>query len=1080
MGAALRTRRLAIGLTQQQLATRAAVSLRTLREIEHGRVRPRDGSLRRLAAVLGMPDAPTGDDLWIGVLGPLVLRRGSTPVAVRSRKTVRLLALLAVHAPTFVDAAELAEALWDGQPPRNAPELVAAYASRLRKLLEPDRPPRAQHGLLIHQAGRYALRCTTTQLDRLHFGELVQQATAAQAAAQHSTALTLWSQAVECWRSRSLCDGDPALHAHPTVVALQQQYLDAVLHWADLAATTGQHGQAVPLLRELARAEPLHEALHARLILALAGAGQQAAALQVYTDIRERLRTDLGIDPGAALRTAQTRVLRQQYAIPQPTLSAAPTEPWRHMPRQLPAPPQVFTGRAMELADLEKIHDASTVVITAIDGMAGVGKTALAVQAAHQMVDRYPDGELFVDLHGYTQGVAPMEPGEALDRMLRSLGVPGERIPANVDERAGLYRSRLADQRMVILLDNAVTEAQVMPLLPGAPGCVVLVTSRRRLVGLDHTHTLSLDTLPLADAVALLRRSVSESWLAGQPPDLVAELVELCGRLPLAIRIAAARLRSHPTWDLAHLVQRLRDQQHRLVELAAGQRSVTAALDLSYQDLSTDLRRAYRLLGLHFGPDIDVYAAAALLDATLPDAGQLLEQLLEAHLLQEPVPARYRFHDLTRAHTATRDETEHERRTALDRLLDYYRHTAGAAMDAAYPYERERRPQVPPTRTPSPDLSKPAPALDWLDREMPNLLAAARYATQHDRPEHILHLSTILHRHLRTRGPHHVAAALHQQALTTARATGHQPAEIEALSGLGHIHRLQNQYEQATDHYRQTLQLARTSGDHTIEQNALTGLGRIHLVQGQYEQAIDDFQQALRLARTTGNRPDGPDALVGLGHVYRRQGRQELASDHYRQALRLARATGHRSSELDALTGLGHIHRTQSRYEQATDHYRQALQLARTTGNRTMEQNALAGLGDIHRMQRRYKQATDDYQRLLDLAQQTGDRNWQFEAWQGLGRIQHTTGHPDAALTHHQHALALATKLGQLDDQARAHDGLAHAHHALRQYKQARTHWQHALDILNRLGVNHTDDEETTVAAIRTHLTNVDHQAAPE
>ena len=372
------------------------------------------------------------------------------------------------------------------------------------------------------------------------------------------------------------------------------------------------------------------------------------------------------------------------------------------------------------------------------------------------MADRYPDGQLFIDLHGYTEGVAPVGPGEALDWMLRSLGVAGDRIPTGLDERAALYRSRLAEQRMVIVLDNAATEAQVKPLLPGAPGCVVLVTSRRRLAGLDHTHALSLDILPPVDAIALLRHNTGDSRLAGQPPELVAELVELCGRLPLAIRIAAARLRSHPTWDLDHLVRRLRDQQHRLAELEAGQRSVTAALDLSYQDLDADEQRTYRLLGLHPGSDIEPYAAAALLDTTLHEAGRALEQLMEAHLLQEPVPGRYLFHDLVRAHaahTANRTETSHDGHAALDRLLDYYRHTAAVAMDAAYPYEREYRPPVPPARTPEPDVSEPATALEWLDSELPNLLAAARDAANMTGQQHLLHLSTILRRHLRTRAP---------------------------------------------------------------------------------------------------------------------------------------------------------------------------------------------------------------------------------------------------------------------------------------------------------------------------------------
>jgi tetratricopeptide (TPR) repeat protein len=564
----------------------------------------------------------------------------------------------------------------------------------------------------------------------------------------------------------------------------------------------------------------------------------------------------------------------------------------------------------------------------------------------------------------------------------------------------------------------------------------VLVTSRRRLPGLDHTHSVSLDTLPPADAVTLLLHTAGDSRLAGQPSDLVAELVELCGRLPLAIRIAAARLRAHPSWDLAHLVRRLREQQHRLAELAAGQRSMTAALDLSYQDLSANQQRTYRLLGLHPGPDIDPYAAAALLDSPLPEAGQILEQLHEANLVQEPIPGRFRFHDLTRAHaadTAARYETEHGRVQALDRLLDYFRHTAAVATDVAYPHESEHHPQVPPAHRASPALSDPAAALSWLDSELPNLLAAARYATGHDRAADILQLSTILHWHLRTRGPYDDAVTLHEQGLTTARATGHPEAELDALLCLGHIYRLQGRYEQATDYH-----------------------GR-----------------AQHLAHATGQRTGELDALAGLGHTQVLQGRYEQATDHYQQALQLARATGSRHAEQNALAGLGHIHRRQGRHGQAADHYQQALQLARATGSRHAEQNALAGLGSIHALQGRYEQATDDYQRLLDLVHETGSRNWQFEAVQGLGRLEHATGHPDAALAHHRQALALATDLGQPDDQARAYDGLAHAHHALHQPEQARTHWQHALNILTRLGVDHTDDEETTAAAIRAHLIKV-------
>jgi tetratricopeptide (TPR) repeat protein/transcriptional regulator with XRE-family HTH domain len=785
------------------------------------------------------------------------------------------------------------------------------------------------------------------------------------------------------------------------------------------------------------------------------------------------VRTIRGIETGriARPRPGTVRLLANAFG-----LSGTDRDAFRQVPRQLPAPPQMFTGRARELAVLDEVADVSTVVISAIDGMAGIGKTALAVHAAHRIADRYPDGQLFTDLHGHTQGLAPVEPGEALDRMLRALGVPGQQIPAGLDERGALYRTRLAGRRVLIVLDNAATENQVVPLLPGTPGCLVLVTSRRRLAGLDHTRTLSLDTLPVPEAVTLLTRAVGEGRLSGQPLTLLVELVQLCGRLPLALRVAAARIRSHPAWTLSHLVQRLRDQQNRLAELEAGERSVIAALDLSYRHLSADQQHTYGLLGLFPGPDVGAYATAALLDSTLTHATRMLDQLLDAHLLQEPAPGRYRFHDLTRAHaahTAIGDGSESTGHTAVHRLLDYYRHTAALAMDAAYPYERERRSPVPPARTPGPDLSAPEQALRWLDTELPNLLSTAGCAIEHDRPEHVLHLSTIMHRHLRSRARYHDAEALHYQALNTARAIGHRPGELDALNCLGHIRKLHGRYAQAADHYRQALQVARATGHRPGEMDALTGLGHIHRLHGRYAEAADHCQRALRIARAIGHRAGELDALTGLGGVRRAQGRYAEAADHCRQALRIARAIGHRHGELDALNGLGHLHWVRGQHAQAADHYQQALHTARAIGHRHGELTALAGLGDIHRQQGRYAQAAEQFQQLLDIAQESGSRNYEFEARQGLGRLRHADGDPETAIAHHERALALADDLGQPIDQARAHDALAHAHHALDQDEQARRHWQQALDVLTGLGVEHTDEEETSVAAIRTHLARI-------
>jgi tetratricopeptide (TPR) repeat protein len=1051
------------------------------------------------------------------LLGPIAAIADSRAFSLPRAQTRGVLALLLLNAGRPVPLDAVVDALWAGGEPSTARGQVSAAVGTIRRELaqlgEPDAIVTGPYG--------YQAAVQQERVDALVFeGGLRQTLADNLSVAQRAHRLR---EMLQVWGGQPLQDAAGAF-VEAERARLTGLRLTAIEELAEVELSLGRAVDVAVRLTALVSEYPLRERLRAKLMVALYRCGRTADALEVFRAGRASLVAELGIEPGFELQSMHERILAGDpdlAALPRQA-AASMSAPSQELPRELPAPPQLFTGRAVELAELEKIHDASTMVITAIDGMAGVGKTALAVQAAHQMVERYPDGQLFIDLHGYTEGVPPVEPGAALDWLLRSMGVPGERIPADLDQRAGLYRSRLADQRMVIVLDNAATEGQVIPLLPGAPGCVVLVTSRRRLGGLDHTQILSLDTLPLPDAVALLRQTAGNNQLAGQPPELAAELVELCGRLPLAIRIAAARLRSHPTWNLTHLIARLRDQQHRLVELQAGQRSVTGALDLSYQDLDADQQRTYRRLGLHVGPDIDVYAVAALLDATLCDTGRMLEQLQEAHLLQEPSPGRYRFHDLTRAHaghTAARDDTDRGRNVALDRLFDYYRHTAAVAMDAAYPYERGYRPQVPAATTPGPDLSDPAAALHWLDSELPNLLAVAKYATEHDQPAHRLHLSSILHRHLRARGAYHDAETLHHGALTTARAAGHKAAELDALTCLGQIHQSQGRYEQAAAHHRETLQLARATGHQTAELGALTGLGMVHRMQGRHEQATDHYQHALQLATVTGHQAAELDALTGLGHIHRAQGRYEQATDHYQQALRLARTSGHRAAEVGSLAGLGAIHRMQGRYEQATDHYQRALQLARAVGERNGEQTALIGLGVVHqilgfyeqaaedyrkaldlaratgnhnneqatlaclgmvhRIQGRYEQAADCHRRLLDLARESGSRNGQFEAWQGLGRLHHAVGDPDAALTHHNEALALAIELDQPDDQARAHDGLAHAHHAMHQPEHARTHWQHALDILTRLGVDQTEEEETTVAAIRAHLEGGTEDRAP-
>jgi tetratricopeptide (TPR) repeat protein len=818
------------------------------------------------------------------------------------------------------------------------------------------------------------------------------------------------------------------------------------------------------------------------------------------------------------------------------TSPAGPAEPAAipagPAPRQLPATIGDFTGRAGELAVLEKLVPAMDAVVPAravvavVTGAAGVGKTSLAVHVAHRIAGKFPDGQVFIDLHGFAETIPPVEPADALDRLLRAMGVPGERIPAALDDRAALWRSVLAGRQMLIVLDNAATEEQVRPLLPGAAGCPVLVTSRRRLAALEIAHPVPLDLLPRAEAVALFDQAAGRP--VAVPPDLVAEAVELCGRLPLAIRVAAARLRSHPTWSVADLVARLRDQGRRLSELAddSGSRSVAAALEVSYRHLSTDQQRLYQRLGLFPGSDLDPYAAAALLGSRTEHARRLLDQLLDANLVQEPTRGRYTMHDLVRAHAThlcppsagaprwRAGWAARLRRRTLTRLLDYYRDTAAVAMDAAYPYERDRRPRVPPAGTPIPDLPDPGAATRWLDDNLHNLLAAASHAADHGWPEHACHLSAILHRHLRTRGRYHEAEALHRQALCTghrpgelaaliglgrihqmqcrlpqaldaltaalevARRTGNRPGQLDALIGLGWVETERGRYEQAVDRFDQALVTARATGDQLGQLDAQVGLGRIHQMQGRHRPALDALATALEIARNTGHRPGQLNALIGLGRVHQLWGRNEEALDRFGQALEIAQAIGDRNGKLNALRGLGQLYLVQGRYQAALSAVGAALRISRTTGNRNGELGALVGLGHVRRRQCRPEQAANLYRAALHLSREIEDRNWQFEALHGLGRLHHATGHPDRAIADLQQALELATALDQPADQARAHDGLAYAYQAVLQREQARQHWQRALDLLVGLGIEHTEDEEAVTTTIRARLAELDSSGA--
>jgi tetratricopeptide (TPR) repeat protein len=606
----------------------------------------------------------------------------------------------------------------------------------------------------------------------------------------------------------------------------------------------GRHEDLIGELQQLTTSHPLRERITGQLMLACYRSSRQADALTAYGQIRTRLAEELGMDPGRELQVLHERILRADPGLL--TGGSIRRSGERSAPRQLPTAPGHFAGRTEELKALTRVvehagQSGGTVVISAIDGMAGVGKTALAIHAAHRLAEAYPDGQLFIDLHGYTQGQRPRTADQALDWLLRALGVAPERIPKDSEQAAALYRQHLAGTRTLIVLDNAATEAQVRPLLPGADRCLVLVTSRRRLKALDDAYTVSLDVLAVPDAVALLRAVAGPGRVPDDDP-LAGDVAELCGYLPLALRIAAALLRHRPAWSLQHLDGLLREQHRRISALADGGRDLGSVFDLSYRSLTDDLQRVFRHLGLVPGPELDAYATAALTDTDPATATGQLEDLVDHNLLIAYAPGRYRLHDLVRAHAhilATTDP-ELDRNSALDRLLHYYAHTARSASIPIARYPQPAPGGHAPAHTPA--LPRPEAARAWLRAEREALEAASAHALH----AHTLALAAGLAEILRTDGPCTRALALQQAAAETAQRHGHPDAHANALTDLGGVRRLTGDPAGAGDALSQALEIYRAIGQRNGEAIALAELGSARLATGDPAGAGDALSQSAK------------------------------------------------------------------------------------------------------------------------------------------------------------------------------------------------------------------------------------------
>jgi DNA-binding SARP family transcriptional activator len=969
--------------------------------------------------------------LRIQVLGSLRVWRddgGELNLGPPGRRAV--LGLLVLAAGETVTMRELVAALWGDRPPRSAVNVLQTHVKHLRQLLEPDRAPRTSSAVLPHVNGGYAVNQDAIDVDLSRVRTLLADADGGDT---DRVAESL-GEALRLWHGPPLAD-IPFLATQPKVVALVAMRREVLARYGDVMIANGAASDVLPDIAAATLEQPLDEPAQARLIRAYHAVGQRAKAFQVYHDVRDRLVEELGVDPGPELRAAHAALLNDDVPVVEP-------RPATRVPMQLPAEPPGFTGRTDELSILDKMlpttGDGGAVTIAAISGTAGVGKTALAVHWAHGVRDRFPDGHLYVNLRGHAHG-QPMRPIEVLTQFLPALGIPAERVPTALDAASALYRTMMTNRRVLVLLDNVAGPDQVRPLLPAAPGCMVVVTGRDRMVGLVAMHgarQLTLGVLSPEDALELLSRVLGAERVHAEH-EAAAEFAELCVHLPLALRIAAANLADHPWRGIEDYVLELREG-NLLAALAVHgdeQTAVRKAFDLSYAALPDAARRLFRLLSLVPGADVSTEAVAALAGVDPRRAGELLDRLAGAHLVEHHASGRYRFHDLLRRYAAEQAEREEpDRDAALNRLYDWYLHAVDGAARLLYPHML--RLPVPEIEADLPaGVTDPAAASNWLDTERANLVAAIRQAGP--RPAAWL-LADAMRGYfwMCMRCVDWQAAA--EAGLAAADAAGEPRAQAAAQLSLADLNYRQGKALQAVRHHTHALLHARRDGWLEAQAAVHGNLGLVHRRSGRLAGAATRFERGLELSRAIGHPAGEAVALGNLGIVHWEMGRLAQAAEHHAEALRGHRRVGSRYGEALSLSHLGQAQRSLGLLAEAAELLTEACELYREAGARAGEAEARSRLAATYSDLDRHAEALDHARAGFELARETGDPRATAETLVTLAAVHHRLGDRPDAIRRYGQALELIRETGDQYPEANALIGLAiatggagHARHAL-------------------------------------------------
>ncbi|MFB4269552.1 BTAD domain-containing putative transcriptional regulator [Nonomuraea sp. GTA35] len=964
--------------------------------------------------------------LRFAVLGPVRAWRDGQELDLGTPLQRSILGMLLLREGHAVTPNEMIDAVWGEEAPPRALGALRTYVSRLRTVLEPDRPARSRPELLTSIGRGYALRLPEDSLDLTRFERGIQQAEAARKAGKPAECARTLRAALALFEGEPLAGtvGPYSEHQRDRLVERRISVVETLM---DVDLELGNHAKIVSELIALTADHPLRERLRAQLMLALYRCGRQGDALNVFTETREALIDELGIEPGPELSALHQRILAAD-----PTLAAAEVpyeeepageeeqQPALELPRpaQLPAAVSDFTGRkeiAVRLRTLLSAQPAAEgVPIAAISGIGGVGKTTLAVHVAHLVDDVFPDGQLYTDLRGYTDQA--LAPESALGGFLRALGVPPDVIPDAPAERSALYRSILAERRILVLLDNARDAEQVSPLLPGTPGCAAIVTSRVKLADLPSAKLVDLDVMEPDEALSLFS-SVAGAERVAAEHGAAMDVVAACGFLPLAVRIVASRLAARPSWTVASLVPRLADEQRRLDELRVGNLAVEATFALGYGQLTPTQARAFRLLSLPNGPDISVGAASAVLSMSAFEAEEVLESLVDASLLEAPAPGRYRFHDLLKLfarRALDRGERPQARTMALRRLLGFYLASAQSAHTLAY--EGSMIPANLVVVGSGLTFTSVDEAVAWLISEGDSLFAAIDQAAATARTAEqllpaadlLVAMEPLLEAGTHTREFDHSTRAV----LATSQRNADQGSELRARYVLGRVLFADNRLKDAEQHFRVVHELSRARQEKIVTGEVLNALAVVVGRQRRHTEALSLFEAAMRWYRENGV-PAG-EALV-LSYSARDHlglGRAEDAIAAAEKGLAIFTEIGSGAGTARARYHLGIVLSRVGRLTEAVHHHAECLAFFRASKQRVWEQRVCSRLAETFIAAERYPDAVRHAEQALVVAREIGHPYGEALSLTVLGKALRGLGSTTRSLDCLRQAFDIFSRLG--------------------------------------------------------------------